>query len=111
MFGRARIAAIAGIAMLALTSAAPEAQAHRHRDNGGRVVAGVLGGLALGAAGATIMGPRTYYAPPPVVYAPPPAYYGAPPYLPPDAYPPPGWGYYAPPPPPPPVYAPRYYGW
>jgi|GEM_PF-6067193 len=55
---------------------------HRHGYGPGAVIGGVLGGMALGAIGATALGGGGYYAPPPppppvyvqprVVYAPPP---------------------------------------
>lgn len=50
------------------------------RADGGRITAGVLGGLAAGTIiGAAVAAPPVYAAPPPVYYAPPPAYYAPPP--------------------------------
>ncbi|EHL97621.1 hypothetical protein HMPREF9946_04060 [Acetobacteraceae bacterium AT-5844] len=89
-----RALALAGLTGVAVMAAVPSAEAHgwRRGPSSGAVVAGVVGGLALGAlAGAALASPapppRAYYAPPP----PPPAYYAPP------------VAYYAPPPPPPPV--------
>ncbi len=89
-----RALALAGMTGLAVMAAVPSAEAHGYYNRGpgpGAVVAGVVGGLALGAiAGAALSAPppppRAYYAPPP-----PPVYYAPP------------AAYYAPPPPPPPV--------
>ena len=63
-------AAVLSICALIVSGTSPT----QARAEGGRITAGVLGGLAAGAIIGGAMAPRYYYAPAPVYVAPEPVY-------------------------------------
>ena len=65
-----RAAVLSMCAIIVSASAAPT----QARADGGRITAGVLGGLAAGTIIGATMAPRYYYAPAPVYVAPEPVY-------------------------------------
>jgi hypothetical protein len=66
---------LAATATLVATAAAPT----NARADGGRITAGVLGGLAAGAIIGSAVAPRPYYyGPPPAYVVPGPVYYDEP---------------------------------
>lgn len=74
-----RKAAMALAAAVVLSGTMTTVPTPAHAD-GGRITAGVVGGLAAGALlGAAIAGPRPYYAPAPVYVEPAPVYVAPPP--------------------------------
>jgi hypothetical protein len=65
-----RAAVLSMCAIIISASVAPP----QARADGGRITAGVLGGLAAGTIIGAAMAPRYYYAPAPVYVAPEPVY-------------------------------------